>query len=44
VVCIFAERSQKDGPKVGNVVFGNSWMDVFGDVLKTCGFDYFEYI
>jgi hypothetical protein len=34
----------KDGPKVRDVVFGNYWVVDFGDVLKTCGFDYFEYI
>jgi hypothetical protein len=34
VVCIFAKNRQKDGPKDGGAVLGNSWIDVFGDVLK----------
>jgi len=38
VVYIFAERSQKDGPKDGEAVLKNSWMRVFGGCFeKGCG-------
>jgi len=38
VDCKVAESLQMDGPKVGEVVFGESWFAILGDV-----FDFIEF-
>ena len=37
-------KSCKNGRKVGKVILLNSWIDVLGDILKTCRFKLFWYI